>query len=92
MGRRGGAHRFLEHWHHRNLELADGDMLTWLVVDRPGRDPFIAYFRGDCRGGIHEDDGYRLLAEHGHPDAAIPRTQRALRRCVPLAPTRRFSR
>ena len=69
-----GGHDFKRHWYHRHLQLADGDVLTWLVVDRPGRDPFIAYFRSDRRGSVHEDDGYRLLAEHGHPDAAIPRT------------------
>jgi hypothetical protein len=72
MGRAG--HHFRHRWHHRHLELVDGDTLTWLVVDRPGRRPFIAYFRGDRRGGVHDDDGHRLLVEHGHPDALIPRT------------------
>ena len=57
-------------WH---LEVADGDVLTWLVVDRPHRDPSIADFRSDRRGGVHEDDGYRLLTEHGHPDVSIRR-------------------
>ena len=74
-----GGHGFKRHWHHRRLELANRDVLTWLVVDRPGRGPFIAYFRGDRRGGVHEDNGYRLLAEHGHPDAGIPRARRARR-------------
>jgi hypothetical protein len=72
----GGRPRFKRHWHHRSLELADGDALTWLVVDRSDRDPFIAYFRNGCPGGVHEDDRYRLLAERDHPDAGIPRCVR----------------
>ena len=35
MGR--GGHDFKRHWHHRALELRDGQVVTWLVVDRPDR-------------------------------------------------------
>ena len=58
--------RFRRHWHHRRLRRADGEVLTWLVVDPPGRHPFIADFRSDS-GGVYEDDGYRCL-----PSTVIP--------------------
>ena len=69
MGR--GGSRFKQEWHDRHLELTGGDMLRWMVVHRPGATPFVAYFRRDVAGGVHEDEGFRLLAEHGHPDAQL---------------------
>lgn len=67
---RGGL-GFLQYWHDRQLVLDDGEILSWCVIERPGGAPWIAYYRTDRRGGIHETIGHRLLVEHGHPDAAL---------------------
>jgi len=59
----------LQHWHRRQLELGDGDVLRWAVIARPIAEPFIAFYRRDRVGGIHDSEGLRLLKEHGNPDA-----------------------
>ena len=68
MGRGGSG--FERYWHHRQMQLGDGDTLRWLVVDSlpPA---WIAYFRSDRRGGLHEAEGHRLLVEHSHADAGL---------------------
>ena len=72
MGR--GGRGFRQHWHDRQLDLPDGDVLRWLVIDRPGREPWVVYYRSDRRGGLHWSEGVELLRRHGHPDAEL--TQR----------------
>jgi len=69
MGRRG--HGFRQHWHHRSLDLPDGDVLRWLVIDDPGRAPWVAYYRSDRRGGLHWSKGLAILRATGHPDAEL---------------------
>ena len=71
MGRRGSS-SFRAHWHDRTLDLDDGDVLRWLVIAAPGRDPWIAYFRRDAVGAIHALMGVALLERAGHPDAVLP--------------------
>ena len=75
MGRRGRSHAFLDHWHRRTLELPDGDVLRWVLMDDPARPPIAEAFRRtspDCSSryrSVHPTEARRLLAEHGHPDA-----------------------
>ena len=47
MGRRGRSNDFRRHWHRRQLEPDDGDVLTWALIDEPGgaRAPHAACFR-----------------------------------------------
>ena len=72
MGRRGRSHAFLQHWHDRELELADGDVLRWVLIDDPQhRGPHAECFRSEGRGNLHPTEARRLLAEHGHPDADL---------------------
>jgi hypothetical protein len=66
-----GSRSFRQHWHERTVDLHDCDVLRWLVIARPGVEPWIAYFRRDRRGSIHASEGRRLLVDHGHPDAAL---------------------
>lgn len=73
MGRHGQSHAFLDRWHRRELELRDGDVLRWVLIDDPARRPLAECFRitradGTSRG-VHAVEARRLLAEHGHPDA-----------------------
>jgi hypothetical protein len=49
----------------------NGDVLRWLVIDDPGRKPWVAYYRSDRRGGLHQSIGVELLRQHGHPDADL---------------------
>lgn len=69
MGR--NSRSFLDHWHDRTMELADGRVLRWGVIASPGREPWVAWFRVDG-AGLHAAEGRRLLAEHGHADAVLP--------------------
>jgi len=69
MGR--GGHSFRKHWHDRSLVLDDGDVLRWLVIDRPSREPWVAYYRSDRRGAMHWSQGVELLRQHGHADADL---------------------
>jgi hypothetical protein len=43
----------------------------WLVIERPGRAPWVASYRSDRRGGLHWSTGVELLRQHGHPDAEL---------------------
>jgi hypothetical protein len=69
MGR--GRHRFLDHWHRRELD-HDGRRLTWVLMD--GYDPPLAECFPWADGvGIHRSEAKRILAGHGHPDAQYVR-------------------
>ena len=70
MGRRRGrSHSFLQHWHDREVELADGALLTWVLIDDPQhRGPHAECFRLDGEG-LHPVEARRLLC--GHPDAEL---------------------
>ena len=70
MGRR-GRHAFLDHWHDRHLDLPDGDVLRWLIIDDPARPAWVAYCRSDRRGGLHWSVGVAILRAAGHPDADL---------------------
>jgi hypothetical protein len=70
MGRRGSS-SFRDYWHDRSLELDDGDVLRWLVIATPGREPRIAYFRRDRAGVVHASAGVELLRRAGHSDAEL---------------------
>ena len=75
MGRRGCSHAFLDHWHLHQLDLADGDVLAWVLIDDPAHSrPHAECFRrtgpdGSNRG-VHPTEAVRLLAEASHPDVA----------------------
>ena len=69
MGR--GGRGFRQHWHDRHLELPDGDVLRWLVIDDPGREPWVAYYRSDRRGALHWSKGVAILRAVEHPDADL---------------------
>ena len=64
MGRR----RSFSHWHHEQLRLPDGDVLTWVRIDTPPP-VHVDAFRLASRGAIHPRDGLDLLRAAGHPDA-----------------------
>ena len=53
------------------MALDDGDVLRWLVNDQPGREPWIACYRSDRRGGLHWSEGVAILRAAGHPDADL---------------------
>jgi hypothetical protein len=67
MGR--GSHKFLEHWHHRSVDLDDGRVLAWVaMLDRePGR---AECFRVDDTP-IHPTIGAELLRASGHADGRL---------------------
>ena len=72
MGRRGRPHSFLEHWHGWALELPDGDVVRWVLMDDPQHSaPHAECFRTDRRGNLHPAEARHLLLEHGHPDAEL---------------------
>ena len=79
MGRR-SRHAFLDPWHGRHLELPDDDVLRWVLIDDPARPASAEAFRRDfpdgTTRGVHAVEARRLLAEHGHPDAALVRLDR----------------
>jgi len=62
---------FRQHWHDHSLVHDDGDVLRWLVIDRPGARPWVAYYRCDRRGGLHPSQGVAILRAAGHPDADL---------------------
>ena len=55
-------------WHYRRLVLADGGVLSWVVIDVPAP-PTLEFFRLASVGAIHHDRTVALLVAHGHPDA-----------------------
>ena len=57
-------------WHRRRLELPDGDVLTWVVIDEPAP-PRLECFRLASVGAIHHQRAVAILAEHAHPDAGL---------------------
>ena len=57
-------------WHRRRLVLADGDVLTWIVIDTPAP-PRLEAFRLASVGAIHHGRAVAILVEHGHPDAGL---------------------
>ena len=69
MGRRGGRHAFLDHWHHRSLELPDGATLTWVAMSHvePHR---VECFAVDGQP-VHPSAGARALVAAGHPDGTL---------------------
>ena len=69
MGRPASRHAFLDHWHHRRLELPDGSTLTWVAMAHvvPRR---VECFAVDGRP-VHPSVGVRALVAAGHPDAML---------------------
>lgn len=80
MGRHGRSHKFLDHWHRRELPLPDGDVLSWTLMDDPARPPHAECFRLTSSDGssrlLHSIEAARLLVEHGHPEAEHVRLER----------------
>lgn len=74
MGRHGRSHRFLDHWHQRELALLSGEVLHWTLIDDPRhKAPHVECARITAVDGhtrvLHRTEVLRLLVEHDHPDA-----------------------
>ena len=74
-GGHGSVKSRLSHYRHAlvldALVLDDGDILRWLVVDRPGASPRVAYYRCDRRRGMHPSQGLAILRAARHRDADL---------------------
>lgn len=71
VGRRGRSQKFLDHWHQRDLELAGGDRLTWLLIDDPAHPAqcFSLISAGGTIRLLHATEALELLVAHHHADA-----------------------
>ena len=65
-----GRRSSFDYRHHERLDVADGDVLTWIRLNLPVP-PRVDAFRRASRGAIHPAEGLALLAAAGHPDAEL---------------------